>query len=268
MTRIHHWQHMTRKEVGEAVEGGALPVIPIGAIEQHSDHLPVGTDTFLVEHVCVAAACRAERHVVVLPALAVGFSPHHAQWPGTLTMSLSTLYGLIDDVTRSVARAGFTRQLIVNGHGGNRAPLSAIATELITAGREVGVLSYWEPASQEISRTLTGIRKKIGHACEFETSLILELVRNGALPDRPQLRELGKLPPVPDSPAAFSSKTPFSRGVGWWPPVFARDHCGYEGDPATASAERGRELFSQIVLRLAEFFEEFAELDLRSGGVT
>ena len=265
--RTYLWAHMTRSEIGEAAKVGALPIVPVGAVEQHGDHLPVGTDAILVEHICQIAAQISKVPVVVLPTLTIGFSPHHAQWPGTLTLSLSSVYALIKDVTSSVERCGFRRLLIVNGHGGNRAPLNAIATELITEGRLVGVVSYWETAAQEIADTLTGIRKEIGHAGELETSLILQAIRDGILPHMPQLDSIGTLPPVADSPASRSPDTPFARGVGWWPPVFGRDHCGYEGDPAEASAERGQVLLGHVSVGLARFFREFAALDLRSGGM-
>src|SRR4051794_33063669 len=146
MVRSHAWADLTRAEVGAARAAGALPVLPVGAIEQHADHLPVDCDSHSCWTVSLAAARRCPQpDVLVLPAPMFGFSPHHASWAGTITVKLSTFAAVLQDVVGCLVHQGFKRMLVVNGHGGNIGPLIAITTELCTAGIEVGFVNYWSP---------------------------------------------------------------------------------------------------------------------------
>ena len=90
----HDWGALTRAEIAAARDAGALPVLTAGSVEQHSDHLPVDTDTLLAYRVALAAAERCPApHVLVLPPPSFGFSPHHRAWAGTITLSLDTFVG-------------------------------------------------------------------------------------------------------------------------------------------------------------------------------
>ncbi|MGE3799099.1 MAG: creatininase family protein, partial [Thermomicrobiales bacterium] len=79
------FHELTREEIGRRARDGAIAVLPTGAIEQHGPHLPVGTDTFAVEHIVrFAAASIADRvPVLVTPTLPFGCSPHHLSFGGT-----------------------------------------------------------------------------------------------------------------------------------------------------------------------------------------
>lgn len=259
------WSDLTRDEIAEARDMGALVVVPTGAVEQHGSHLPVGTDMVAVGHLALAAARRAGVPVLVLPTVQVTFSPHHRSWPGTLSLRLETFNAVIADVTASVAHAGFKRQLIINGHGGNRGPLIALTTELITSGREVGYADYWGLAHAAIAGLLQGERKMVGHACEMETALMLTLTAGDAAAQAFITEKAAGLPPLLASPATRGDAGSIGRGEAWWPPIFGADHAGYEGDPAVATAETGAALVEAITLRLADFYAEFVALDLRSG---
>ena len=244
---------------------GALVVIPTGAVEQHASHLPVGTDMMAVGHLTLEAARRADVPVLVLPTVQVGFSPHHQSWPGTLSLRLDTFNAVIADITASVAQVGFRRQLIINGHGGNRGPLIALTTELITGGREVGYADYWGLAHEAIAGLLQGERKMVGHACEMETALMLALTAGDAAAQELILAKAAGLAPLLATPAVHGDAGSIGRGEAWWPPIFGADHAGYEGDPAVATAETGAALVEAITRRLADFYAEFMTLKLRSG---
>jgi creatinine amidohydrolase len=262
--RSHEWSALTRTEIGALAREGALAVLPIGATEQHGDHLPVGTDARIVGHVALAAARLCEAKVVVLPTVSAAFSPHHSSWPGTLSLSLSTLSAVIADMTASVAAAGFTRQLIVNGHGGNRGPLISITAELVSAGRMLGYVDYWGPPATEIAATLRGARKLVGHACEMETSMMMALDRHHQEARDFYTTAAKDLAPRLDYPSIGNGGSVEEDG-GWWPPVFGPDDCGYHGEPALATPETGDALLAAIVPRLADFYTRFSRLDLRAG---
>jgi creatinine amidohydrolase len=204
--------------------------------------------------------------VLVVPTISAAFSPHHASWPGTLTLRLATLAALIEDITASIARAGFRRQLLVNGHGGNRGPLIAISTELITAGREVGYLDYWSPAKAEIDAILTGGKRGVTHSAEAETALVMAL--DGADPERLAFYRARAAGLRPRSGATYwrsPGPNAISAAGAWWPPIYLCDDIGYNGDPAAATPETGARLVETISGRLAGFFAAFATADLVSG---
>lgn len=260
--RSHLWADLTRSEIATARDAGALVVVPVGATEQHADHLPVGTDSLTAARLSLAAAEACAYPVLVAPAVPVGFSPHHASWPGTLTLSLATLGAYLDDVTASIARAGFTRQLLVNGHGGNRAPLMSIVSELVTSGREVGCVDYFAPAAAEINALLKGGSRGVTHAAEAETSLVMALEKDVAGRMAFYRERAGGLPPRPKTDGDRSA---IAAAGAWWPSLFLGDDVGYNGDPAAGSLETGERLIAVIVEKLAAFYAVFATADLDSG---
>ena len=268
--RSHLWADLTRDEVAAARDAGALVVIPIGATEQHAGHLPTGTDSLATGRISLMAAQECPHPVLVTPTVWAAFSPHHASWPGTLTLRLATLQALLEDITASIARAGFGRQLLVNAHGGNRGPLTAITTELITGGREVGYVDYFAPAMAEVNAMLAGQGRGVTHAGEVETSLVLALERGD--PDRLaflQARAAG-LPARSKATHRASgggAANPISAAGAWWPPVYPGDDVGYNGDPGSGSVETGERIIAAIVPRLAAFFSDFAAAELRSGNM-
>lgn len=266
--RSNFWADLTRSEIAAARDAGALVVIPIGATEQHSEHLPVGTDTITSGRLSLLAAQACPRPVLVTPTVFASFSPHHASWAGTLTLRLSTLGVLLEDITASIARAGFKRQLLVNGHGGNRGPLTAISTELITGGREVGYVDYFAPPRAEFDTILTGSRRGVTHAGEAETALVMALDQSE--PDKLAFyrARAGHLRPR-NGATYWQSDAPNAIALAgaWWPPVYLGDDIGYNGDPGAATVETGDRLVAAVTEKLSAFFADFAAAPLRSGGM-
>jgi creatinine amidohydrolase len=266
--RSNLWTDLTRSEIAAARDAGALVVIPIGSTEQHANHLPVGTDSLAATEMSLLAAGAASHPVLVAPTVTVAFSPHHASFPGTITLKLATLSALLEDITASIERAGFKRQLMVNGHGGNRGPLIAISTELITAGREVGYVDYWSPPAADIASILTGERRVVGHACEMETAMVMAMEKHR--PERVAFyqQQVENLEPRRESPYWRSSApNPILEAAAWWPPIYLGDDPGYQGDPRRGSVETGERLIAAITDRLGTFFTRFATADLKSGVV-
>ena len=164
----HDWGALTRAEIAAARDAGALPVLTVGSVEQHADHLPVDTDTLSAYRVALLAAERcASPHVLVLPPPSFGFSPHHRAWAGTITLSLETFIGMVTDVAESLHRTGFRRLLIVNGHGGNQGPLVSACTALASRGLEVGYVNYFAPGEKQWMEVLPGAMRGVGHACAY-----------------------------------------------------------------------------------------------------
>lgn len=95
----------------------AVAVLPIGSFEQHGAFLPLTTDTVVA---CTIARELAAVHPVqVLPPVTVSCSHEHAEWPGTVSISATTLYAVVRDIADSLRRSGIGSLILVNGHGGN-----------------------------------------------------------------------------------------------------------------------------------------------------
>jgi creatinine amidohydrolase len=132
-----HW-----REVEAAAARDPRCVLPIGSTEQHAQ-LSLGVDLILAERVSLEAA--EPLGVPVFPVMPYGLAPYFAAFPGTVTLQVETLLAVMRDVVASVHRSGFSRVLIVSGHGGN-APVGALAQELsaMTPGLSVRFHEWWK----------------------------------------------------------------------------------------------------------------------------
>jgi mycofactocin precursor peptide peptidase len=201
--------------------GAPLLVVPLGAVEQHGHHLPLGTDSAVAG--AVAEAATAHLHDALLaPALTYGASGEHEDFPGTISIGTEALTGLLVEYGRSACRwAG--RVLVVNGHGGNLDALRAAGTVLRAEGRDVA----WFPCAPADGDA---------HAGRTETSLMLHVEPEWVRADRA----------VPGETAPIALLLPRLRAEG----VRAVSPTGVLGDPAGASAEEGAELLNALVGRL------------------
>lgn len=264
--RSHRWTDLSRREIRLARDAGALPVIPVGSIEQHADYLPVDTDSFSSYATSLAAAEKCDSpHVLVLPPPAYGFAPHHQSFAGTVSFKLATFLAVVTDIVTSLHWQGFKRILIVNGHGGNCAPMASLVGELGTVhGIEVATVDYWSPGKEAWVKRLKGQYKNVGHACEFETSFQLAL-RDKAASDH-IAAQIKNLPPRLEAPyLRGSNHDPLKESGAVFPPIFGHGDVGYVGDPAHSSVETGKAIFADLVDGLAKFYGEFARVGLKAG---
>lgn len=259
------WGELTRSEIATLRDEGALPIIPVGAIEQHANHLPVDTDAMNAFEVTKRAAAQTRKtRAIVLPVQSYGFSPHHKDWAGTVTLSAHTLTSLLIDIGNSLHATGFRRILFVNGHGGNTGPLLSACNTLICNGVGAGFVHYFEPGQSEWLKVLGGSHRGLGHGCEYESSLQMAL--------RPQAQarisaKAASLPARLRPPFAGDSdegKVLLYSGLNWaW--LFKAGDDGYYGDPASANAARGETLLNTTVEALASFIDLFACAELKVG---
>ncbi|MYW62514.1 creatininase family protein [Streptomyces sp. SID8379] len=238
------WNRLTAAELCALAARDAAVVIPTGATEQHGPHLATGVDDFLATEVCHRAAALAAEHtgVVVTPSIPTGLSEHHMAFGGTLTLSLPTLHALLRDICRSVIRAGFSRILIVNGHGGNMTALNVLTTELtVELATPIAVASYFG-AGRAVVRDTLETQDGLMHACEGETSMMMAahpgLIRDEHLPEAHGPRIT--LPAESTDPVYMA--VPFDRITA----------TGVAGDARAASAEKGERMLAGCAAALAD----------------
>jgi creatinine amidohydrolase len=235
-----------------------LPVVvPIAAVEQHGRHLPVFTDSMLLGEVVRRASETLGDRVVWAPVLWLGNSHHHLDFAGTLSASPRTYLDVLGDLIDNLVTHGFRRVVLLNGHGGNIVPAQQAVFEARQRYRERDDLlllaaTYWLLGSKpdEVDPTIT--QKQMGHACEWETSMILHLAPN-------LVGDLSEIEPVSQA-MAFDPAT-----QGWI--TKERSEPGHIGDPRRATALKGHALFRVFSQDVVTFLERVIGWDGRSGNV-
>jgi len=169
------WNKLTWKDI-DNIDKNSVLLLPIGSCEQHSLHLPVGMDFFSAERIARDVSGKIE-NAYVLPGIPYGVSEHHMDFLGTITVSSETLIMIVYDIVSSLKRHGFSRIFIINGHGGNTAPLNvALGKIRENLGLVVYLINPWELIGDYIKEVLES--DVWGHACEFETSVAMHIIPN------------------------------------------------------------------------------------------
>ena len=240
------WKELTAEDLRAKAGADAIVILPVASMEQHGPHLPVGVDTILCEGVCKAGAEMAARDtaVVVAPTLWCGMAEHHMAFGGTFTFDIPTYRAVLLAFLKSMERHGFKRVFIVNGHGGNIAALNAFLPDFAReTGLKVRSATYFELAASDLAPVLED-QKRVHHACEVETSLMMVLAPGTVKHDR--------------LPEAFGGIAG-SNAPDDWGGVPARFRSfkdltasGVNGDARRASREKGEKLLAICVEGLAQ----------------
>jgi len=254
------WADLAWPEIDALDRDRTVLLLPTGSIEQHGAHLPVDTDIHDAYELSVRAAASSGVRAVVLPPVWWGMSPHHMGYPGTISLPLETYSALIRDLCAAVARHGFRRVLIVNGHGGNVAILGATALRISEElGLFVGAVSYWHLIGPQLREIGTSELGGMGHACEMETSLQLHL-----RPERVSMADARKdMPRVLTSFSGIDFRDPGPLAIAL---DFRRDSTeGVMGDPTVATPEKGAAIAAAVLEQLTRVIEEFGDASLGRG---
>ena len=258
----YRFAEMTWIEIKQAAEESRVAVLPVATYEDHGAHLPVDTDVRLTTEICERAVARIASEAVLVPVVPHGYSPHHMDFHGTLTIGWDTFIRYVRDICCSLAHHGFTRILIVNGHGSNESPLDLSAR---LANVEYGgsilcaTVSHWglRKARQVGAQVRESDHNGSAHAGEFETSLYLAL--------KPELVEMDKAvderTPLPpsfsfDLLAGVHPEGSAGRCMPYWSSLTAS---GVMGDATKATVEKGRKLLEAGIEGLVELVRELKE---------
>lgn len=229
-------------------------VFPIAALEQHGHHLPLFTDSLLLGEIMRRAKEPLGNRVLFAPLTWLGNSDHHLDFAGTMSAAPRAYLDLLNGLAENFVQHGFRRLVFINGHGGNDVPGRQAVFELRQRHRQRNDLlflfaTYWNLGARPWESAPDLQQREMGHACEWETSMILRLA--------PQL--------VGDYRAATTVDfgTPFTPATRGW---ITRDRSepGHIGSPQLATAEKGEALFAAFAADVASLLERVVKWDGQS----
>src|SRR5262249_37461182 len=232
----------------------AVVMAPIAACEQHSRHLPTFTDTILVTGVAESVEQRLPQKVLLLPTLWLGASSHHLPFGATLSVEVDVHVTILCELLTPLLNDGYRRMLILNGHGGNIDTLQMALRRLQPRFREslLTGASYWDLAAKELAALADGPRKTMGHACEFETSMVMAL--------RPELVRREEIK------NDYREEDPTLRGLFIAQDMAQRTERGAVGFPELASPEKGRKFLQAAIDRTVAVVEALLRRALPESG--
>lgn len=240
-------KEQTWKEVEGKINEKTVAVIPIGSIEQHGIHAPLGTDYFVADG--FAKTIEENENVLLIPTIPVGVAEYHRHFAGSLWVKPETLKSYIGEIIKSFAFHGVKKVIIVNGHGGNREPLKEMGRYLkFEDGIEVAVWTWFESIEKEII-DMFGVRPPL-HADEAETAMLLNFVPEYVKPELYEESAVGSAKQW----GKFHNGTMVSQEV--------RDfsETGATGDPSKTDLEIGKKMLEMSKENLNKLVEYMSEL--------
>jgi creatinine amidohydrolase len=253
------YERLSWPEVLRAVAEDRVCLIPVGTLEDHGPHLPLDCDIRIASEICRRTAEAIPDEVVLLPPLTHGYTPHHMDFPGPITIGWKTFVDYAVDVGTSLAHHGFKRLLFLNGHGSN-IPLVDMAARLVALEHpDVLAAGVFYLTSAEGMQAIAEVRESeiggMGHACELETSIYLAL--------DPDAVDMDKAVDENSFPEGKHAWMDWSDGplhlMPWWNAI---SHTGVHGDATKATAEKGHVLLDAAVKESIEFVRELREKPL------
>jgi creatinine amidohydrolase len=235
----------------------AIPVVfPLGSFEQHGPHLAFTTDTDLVTAIARDVERRMSDRILLAPTLWLGHSPHHMNFPGTLSAEPRIYIDMVKSLVTSMVRHGARHIFLLNGHGGNEAPVPIALRELKTEHAAIKDLfvtfaSYWSLGR----KTITDVRKSgmggVGHACEMETSAMLVAAPHKV--DMSLARKGGPGPAMPYHVVDMQA----GNAVAVTCEFDEMSTTGVLGEPELATEEKGRAFLDGFATAIVEFLDDF-----------
>lgn len=171
-----YWDELTSPQL-DSLDRSIPVLLPVSATEQHGYHLPMATDRMIGDYICQKINEKINKDILVLPMIQIGCSEHHKGFPGSLSIKHDTMLKLMTDIADCVASYGFQNLFIINSHGGNQAIAQTFLESFGYRNPDVKIAfsSWWRIANEEIRTVQESGPGGVGHAGEFETSLMLHI---------------------------------------------------------------------------------------------
>ena len=260
------WADLCTRDFAQLDPARTIAVLPVAATEQHGPHLPLSVDSVLADGIVAASLphLAPELSVLFLPTQAVGLSPEHARFPGTLTLKAETVLRLWTDIGESVAAAGVRKLLLFNSHGGQVSVLDLVARDLRARLNLLVYSCSWfnlplhDAQGQDLNALFSAEEHRFGiHGGEIETSMMLALA--------PQRVKMDQARHFASTAQARAQQFPIlgngrSAKLGWQ----TQDYhpAGAVGNAAAATAAKGEALVQAAGRSLAQLLAELDRLPL------
>ncbi len=261
---VRYWSDLSTADFAALDRARAIAVLPVAATEQHGPHLPLSVDTDIVNGVVAAALpyLAPELPALFLPTQAVGFSPEHTRFAGTLTLKAETLIRVWTEIGECVAASGVRKLVLFNSHGGQVGALDLVARDLRA---RLGLLVYsvnWfhlpllDAQGQDVNARFSAEEHRFGiHAGDVETSLMLAL-RPGQV--RMERAEYFRSTSQDRAERFATLGNGRSAKLGWMMQDYNAN--GAVGHAAAATAEKGQALLDAAGRALARLLAEIDQL--------
>lgn len=256
------WADMSTRDFAGLDVDRTVAVLPVAATEQHGPHLPLSVDQTLVDGVIQAAIPHlpVDAPVLFLPTQAVGYSPEHVAFAGTLTLSSATVISTWIELGECVARAGVKKLVLFNSHGGQVSLMDIVARELRNRCDMLVYSSSWYslPLGVAVDGLFPAEEHRFGiHAGDIETSMMLAL--------RPQyvaMAQARKFASTSQDRAVNCTVLGNGKSakLGWAMQDY--NPAGAVGNAAAATAEKGRVVVDAAGLQLAALLQELSTLPM------
>jgi creatinine amidohydrolase len=237
-------------------------VAPLGSLEQHGKHLPLFTDSMIIGHIADAVEELCSDRIVMLPVQWLGHSPHHRRF-GCVSLDLMPYVEMIRGMCRSLVAIGARKILLLNGHGGNDIPCKAALRELKSEFEElknlyIAYATYWNLAAAEFTAIRESPAGGMGHACEMETSILLE--KHPDLVDMTKAEGGG-----PSEERGYRTVDMLKGEASFLIAEFDElSPTGAIGMPEFATADKGTRFLEAAVRGVVGFLDEFARWDFQT----
>ncbi len=245
---LRNYRDLTRLEMEQINKKETIVLIPVGAVEQHGNQAPLGTDDIIAEamvkHIgsALEEAGEADFPMLVFPVIPVGLSTEHKNFCGTVTLKPDTYYHLLYDICTSLARHGFRKIAFLVCHGGNMPVIQVLSRELRS---ELGIAPFFLSSGAfghpDVKATVSEGNIWDFHGGEMETSMVMAVDESLV---KLETAEAG----MPSSFVHNKALLPYGNvSIGWvsedWKTKDGKP-IGIGGDPTGATAEKG-----EIILR-------------------
>ncbi len=257
-----HWAQLATTDFAGLDPARTVAVLPLGATEQHGPHLPLAVDHLIAQGIVERALplLPADLPVLVLPTQQVGYSPEHADFPGTLTLPVETVIATWVAIGAGVARAGVRKLLLFNAHGGQASLLDIVARELrMRHDLIVYGCNWWNlPLGETVEGLFSAEEHRFGiHAGAIETSLIQALAPHSVRADQARVFRSTSQDRAERYAVLGNGR---SAKLGWAMQDY--NPAGAAGDATAASPAKGEAVLAAAATQLARLLGEISDLPL------
>ncbi len=258
MAEIRHWAHLTSDELASVAGERSVAVLPVGAMEQHGPHLPLGTDTMIADGLVWHACERLDSGptVLLLPTQAIGESTEHGAFPGTLSHEAETLLAAWTELGVALSKSGIHKLIIVNAHGGQPQIVDLVAQRLRSRHAMLVVRANYMNWPLPDGLLDDDERRHGHHGGQAETSMMLAFH-----PDLVKMDRAADFPSNARNLAASHQQFGHGGSLGFAWQAEDLNPQGVVGNAVAASPELGRALLDHHAGRLANMIADASAFD-------